>query len=390
MTAPLRSARRARPFIVGANMPWGAFCGHDFGLRPHGWGEERQDFGAIERTLQELRAHGITVVRWFLLASGVNYPCRTAGAPFDPSSSAAPAPLSAEFLDDFITLCRLCQRHCIQLIPSLLSFEWFQPLEHKAKGVHAGGRGKLIFGAHGTDGRDHVRAFLHATLTPLLDRTTAVFGRPGFDQPAHPIFAWESINEPDWVTEGGPHLIGAPLHPVRRAQMNLLLAEHRALVLDAGYDHTIGFKQFEPKWLDPALKELLMNDRERYWHQGHHYPTLGLRGALEDTLATNQRLPAKPATYLQCLVGEFATQRGGRAWDVLKGDNRKWQDPELKQSEANDADYLFGRWQLIAQRGYDGGLLWAAKAPAIDRRTRWDDVTRRQTLAFSRAIAQES
>lgn len=433
------AASLRKPFLVGVNMPWGSWCGHDFGLHPHGWDEARQDWDAVERELKQLRALGITLVRWFLLASGVNYPCRSASdltrtpgsdgqvpqaiddharrvphgtsrlslarlrlakrerGGFEFEWTGQPAPLSEEFLSDFIMLCRACQNADVQLMPSLLSFEWFQPATHKNKGVYGGGRGRLIFGPRADvaarvqhDVSPHVRAFLNATLKPLLERTTSVFGAPahkasttlGTRAATHPIFAWESINEPDWVTEGGPRLLSQPAHPVRARDMNLLLREFGHMVRDAGYDHSIGFKQFAPRWLEPSLRALLQDD-ERYWHQGHHYPTLRARGSLEDQLATNARLPARAHAYRQCLVGELASGQGSRR----SLSNWPWADPELGVSERDRETYLAKRLTLIAERGYDGALLWSAKADERDPRNAWNDNTRRQVASF---CAQQS
>jgi hypothetical protein len=399
-----RDVAPAEPFIVGANMPWGEWCGHDFGLQPWGWGEQRQDWGKIERELQGLRALGVSVVRWFVLASGVNYPCRSAGPNigakrgerlaqaidlharrvraargFEWQWIQAPPPLSREFLDDFIALCRACQNAGLRLIPSLVSFEWFQPPRHQGRGVYGGGRRQLIFGSPGHDVRAGVRAFLGATLRPLLERTTATFGPPRAH--AHPIFAWESINEPDWVTQGGPWLVSAPFHDVSAYQMNIFLAEHRKLVLTAGYDHSIGFKHFSPSWLEPALREALIADGERYWHQGHHFPTAGFAGLLEGRLATNRTLPARPAEFARCLVGEFPTGQGRRRVPS----NWRWGDPELAASEGDSRDYLRARLQLAVERGYDGALFWSAKAGGHDPRNDWSLNVQRQVSRFTAA-----
>lgn len=398
-------------------MPWGAFAGHDFGLRPHGWGEARQDFGAIEQQLVALRALGVRVVRWFVLGSGVNYPNRTgverapdarglvrqtiddcarrvpcAGSrglglrgprAFEFEWTTAPQMLSQAFLADFIALCRACRNAGVQLLPVLLSFEWFQAAQAKPKGVIAGGRAPLVFGCAGRrDLEAPVQAFLDATLTPLLARVGAEFGAPFATHDAsHPIFAWESINEPDWVTVGGPRLLQAPRQPVSAFAMNQLLAAFRARVLAAGYDHSIGFKQFDPPWLAPTLRAQLIADGERYWHQGHHYPTLGARRLAEGLFATNRRLRERPRVFRRCLVGEFPSGQGAR----LTPSNARWADPELATSERDPKRYLAARLALIERRGYDGALLWSAQAGDPDPRCAWNAETQRQLREFSAA-----
>ncbi|HEX6245062.1 MAG TPA: hypothetical protein VFZ61_29275 [Polyangiales bacterium] len=398
-------------FLLGINMPWGAFAGHDFGLRPHGWGDARQDWGAIEAELCRLRALGVRVVRWFVLGAGVNYPCRTGPAralradgrapqaiddyarrvPLARATPRAPGfvfewatqppPLSQEFLADFIALCRACTNAGVQLLPVLLSFEWFQPPVHKGKGVIAGGRARLVLGSgERRDLERPIEAFLDATLAPLLARTSASFGapQPGLEH-QHPIFAWESINEPDWVTAGGPRLWSAPRHALRAQATNALLDAFRRRVLAAGYAHSIGFKQLEPAWLDPTLRARLIADGPRYIHQTHHYPTWGAGPLLDRLLATDRRLPSRPAAFARCMLGEFPSGQGAARTPT----NARWADPELARSERQHERYLHARLALIQARGFDGALLWSAQADDPDPRSAWDANTQRQLREFS-------
>jgi hypothetical protein len=300
-----------------------------------------------------------------------------------------PTPLSEEFIEDFLALCHACQRAELRLLPSLLSFEWFQPALHKDKGVYAGGRRRLILGPPGAcDLAGHVRAFLQATLVPLIERTTQRFGpATRMAGSRHPIFAWESINEPDWVTEGGPRLLLAGQPALRAHETSAILAEFRRVVLEAGYDHSIGFKQFSPKWLDPALRRALASDGERYWHQGHHYPTAGSARFIDEVNAT---LPLRSREFQHCLVGELPTARGPRAQDpssFLQPINWTWRDPELARSEAMDERYLEERLRLIFERGYDGAFFWSARPHVSDRRSRWDATTQRQIQRFVHMLA---
>ena len=401
----------ALSFLLGINMPWGAFAGHDFGLRPHGWGEARQDWDAIEAELRGLRALGVRVVRWFVLGAGVNYPCRSEPSrPLDAQGHAAqsiddfarrvplaqrlsrasafafewssrPPPLSQDFLADFIALCRACRNADVQLLPVLLSFEWFQPPEHKGKGVIAGGRARLIFGsAARRDVEAPIEAFLDATLAPLLARTSAAFGAPQAGREhEHPIFAWESINEPDWVTAGGPRLVRAPRQWVAAHAMNALLDAFRRRVLAQGYAHSVGFKQLEPPWLAPALRAELIADGARYFHQAHHDPTWSASPLFDRMLATDRRLPPRPRAFARCLLGEFPTGQGA----AHTPENARWADPELAQSERRAQDYLRARLALIEERGYDGALLWSARQDDPDPRCTWNANTQRQLREFS-------
>jgi hypothetical protein len=410
------NSTRPRPFIVGVNMPWW-HAGHDFGFHPYGWGDERVCWEQVDSALEAVATLGVTVVRWFLLGSGVSYPCRASaaprlpneqglcaqaiddyavrvsvprkvparmrpGAPFEWQLQHSLPSLPPEFIQDFLTLCRLCQKHSLRLFPSLLSYEWFCLPIHKGKGVYGGGRRALVFGSRGSDVQANVGAFLDVTLQPLLAEVTRVFGHPlSPHTEQHPIFAWESINEPDWVTQGGPTNLQHAYHPIAADPMNTYLAAFRERVLRAGYQHSIGFKEGAPRWLAPQLRQQLMSDGERYWHQVHHYPTVGWGQLFARTLSTNRQLPPKPRDYQQCLVGEFPTALGASAKLI----NWHWGDPTLAVSERKEAHYLQRRWQLIADRRYDGAFAWAVKS--TDERTSWNASTQEQTRAFVSGIS---
>lgn len=402
------AAIRPKPFIVGANMPWWS-SGHDFGFHPHGWGDTRPRWDEVEQQLRILSEIGITVVRWFILGAGVSYPCRASatarqpnatglypqaiddyakrvfvyvpeadkkrvrpGEPFEWHLTYPLPPLSWEFIEDFLQLCRLCQTCSLQLLPSLISFEWFKLPFDKGKGIYGGGRRALIFDNPKSDLVASVNTFLDATLQPLIAAVTKEFG------PKHPIFAWESINEPDWVTQGGATLLEHTHHPVPAADMNLFLAAFRERVLAAGFDHSIGFKQLAPGFLAPQLRELLISDGDRYWHQAHHFPTIGLDRLFENTLATNRKLARKPHDYKRCLVGEFST---ARATDLTIVDNYIWGDKELRITERKEDMYLYARWELIRDRGYDGALAWGVKS--TDSRSNWSLNSQQQTRDFA-------
>src|SRR5690606_12784319 len=61
--------------VVGANYPW-VRCGHDFGGSI--WHDGRRtralNWRGLSRQFRYLRRIGIRVLRWWILAGGVNYP----------------------------------------------------------------------------------------------------------------------------------------------------------------------------------------------------------------------------------------------------------------------------------------------------------------------------
>ncbi|HJL18396.1 MAG TPA: hypothetical protein RMH99_22220, partial [Sandaracinaceae bacterium LLY-WYZ-13_1] len=142
-------------FSVGANFPW-VTCGHDFGPRPVAWaGAPPTDWAAVEAELRALRRLGVSLVRWWLLAGGVNYPVGTPAeavarrVPFDPPApwwapwrrgrrrrpalerwapTGPPPALPRAFLDDVERLLAAAARAGVRLVPSLLSFELLLPI----------------------------------------------------------------------------------------------------------------------------------------------------------------------------------------------------------------------------------------------------------------------
>jgi hypothetical protein len=375
------------PFVVGANFPW-IDCGWDFGEPPPGWQRSpARDFGQVERDLSQLRALGITVVRWFLLAGGVNYPV---GQRID--SIASPVtnllgkqvawelregkvlpPLSEAFLRDFSSLCRACGNAGLTLLPSFLSFEWFDHAEAQSRG-----RRSLVMGRAGEHYQLAIERFLDATLTPLLASAQ--------DQRAH-IFAWECINEPDWVVRGGPLNIEVK-KTVEPWEMDAFIFLATRRIIQAGYRATVGFKQANPSWVQPYLWTYLRSAAARgeYLHQLHHYPTL---------ISDRRLAPAESSDIQAVCVGEFPTSD-----EQAPLHNYAWADPGLR--EHDPGEYLFRRLMHIKEQGYAGAFLWDTEPEWIkarrvknggelepDPRVRWTTRQREQVLRFTQSLPSE-
>lgn len=127
--------------VVGTNYPW-FNCGHDFGRSIYHEGRRSNSFqrARAAREFPKLRDLGLRVLRWWILAGGVNYPPTVAErshafewrrpgifGQYYPRRGAALPVLDSRFLDDFEALCAACSSAGLQLIPSLMSFEWFYP-----------------------------------------------------------------------------------------------------------------------------------------------------------------------------------------------------------------------------------------------------------------------
>lgn len=346
-------------FVIGANFPW-VTCGHDFGPRPPAWnGAPPTDWAKVRDELEGLAAIGVRVVRFWILAGGINYPVGrdpieiarevpfTAPYPsrwawakgrafrFEPREA---PPLPRAFLDDFAALLEACRAAGVRLIPSLLSFEMLLPIVEQKGGPKSGGRGAFVLGP--------LRArFLDATLEPLLEVSE-------LDRDA--IFAWEVMNEPDWPALPTRHR--GPYAPPDALSAFLLEGAER--IARRGFLATIGFCNARPTWLAPSAQRGLarLAASGRYLHQRHFY-------AREDL---GMRLPPAAWSAIQpCLLGELPTAQA-----------RRWADPELWDTEADPDRYLEARIALAKERGYTGALVWAVKSD--DPQTRWDDRVRAQ------------
>jgi hypothetical protein len=169
----------------------------------------------IAANLKILKDSGVEVVRWFIMGNGFNYglpPQVTNPPPLffggDPSGRAPqsivtfdpPDQLDPLFSDHFQQLLELHSSAQMQIIPSLLSFEFFSP--ETTSWSAAGGRADIA-----TDAAKRNKFFF----TVLADFLKVS------DKYREWIYAWEVINEPTWDVSSftPPTTGGLPLyHPV--------------------------------------------------------------------------------------------------------------------------------------------------------------------------------
>ena len=388
----------------GINLPW-VQCGHDFGPSPPPWqGSPWQpaDWSSVQGELSDLRLNAaLKLTRFWLLAGGVNVPCgdnpldyadlssngtgrrhaladavsRRLGALARKTTSETylglvphrPLPsLPSEFVEDFQGLLAACSRARVQAIPSLLSFEFFQPAIVRDDGVIQRGRKAFVFGRGPRD----LGRFLDQTLEPLLEAS---------EPWRNAVYAWELINEPGWAVQDGPVQLAPDygylpaLRSVTAEQMCGLLREGVRRIVRRGFRATVGFADDRPKWLTRALFDELGRHAAdgTYIHQRHHYPTL----------LHHRTLPAHSTMAIQpCFLGEVPTAIGGNSWM-----NARWQDPEVRSSERRTHTYLRERMRLIERRGYPAALLWSAHSD--DPRKRWDSESASQVASFQHAGA---
>ena len=336
---------------VGVNYPWRDY-GWDFGVAPPGWRGDQADprwYGTIDDHLQRFLNLGISVVRWFILADGLTYGTGNSAPYPDPAAEGEwrfdpppPFPEIAqhfeELLQRFENINRITPQP-IRLLPVFIDFHFCEPgiaipdqENPQAANPHPGwvkqGRSDAI-----TDASKRQR-FLDQAFDPLL-RVSQTH--------ADVIYAWELINEPDWVTNTwNPD--GQSNHPVDAASMQAFIEEGKERVRAAGLKPTIGFAS-----VDTLRKSGITADINQF----HHYP--GGRKTLE-RIGFDPRYPG--------IVGEFATSPA----DI-------W--PELKK----DGQTVLNRLRQVDIQGYPLAIPWSFLAE--DQHTSWTADVERDLECFT-------
>ena len=341
---------------VGVNYPWFDY-GWDFGLAPAGWRGGRDTprwYGALDDHLRHFQELRIRVVRWFLLGDGLTYGVGDAAPAPDASGEwrFSPSPLSRQFLDHFEELIsRFAAASTnggqpIQLLPVLIDFHFCEPGTRPVEivdplnpavmvedpGWVKQGRADAL-----TDESKRTR-FLDAVLDPLLvasRRAPAV------------IYAWELINEPDWVTKGWQPNPFASM-PVSKVAMRGFLEDGKHRIRAAGFRPTIGFASIRTYLRSAITTEI---------NQFHYYP---------DGRRTLERYTFDP--MFPGIIGEFATA----ATDV-------W--PDLPPTEQT----VLSRLRLARDRGYPLAIPWSFRAH--DRHTQWSPDVERDIRTFTEGLA---
>jgi hypothetical protein len=338
--------------LAGVNYPWLDY-GWDFGLGPPAWRGDRMEprwLGRIDDDLSRLYHLGVRIIRWFVLADGLTYGTGSQ-APYAQVDSRAwrfaPPPLGSDVLDHFARLLarfaafNATGQQPIQLLPVLIDFHFCHrgaPVSTIEASTPDGsiadfgwvkqGRAEAI-----TDAAQR-RMFLDLALDPLLEAS---------QQNAETIYAWELINEPDWITNGW-HPDRRRTHPIDADAMQDFLSAGVERIRSAGFKATVGFAMLETLLASGVTADL---------HQFHHYPG----GA--------RVLPADPfGADSPAILGEFATS----PTDI-------W--PELGLEDQS----VLNRLVRTQAQGYAAALAWSFLAD--DRYTSWSRAVERDVLAFT-------
>jgi hypothetical protein len=343
--------------LIGINYPWINY-GWDFGDPPPSWVPVQKLAAWRERKLEQIdmdfalfASQGISAVRWFLLGDGLNFgmdelaPRKTSGKwTFDP----LPAGHSfyERIRDDLESVLEICRVHGLKLFPSLIDFHWCRggkPVPGKP-GIIKGGRQDIV------RDREKGQAFFDRLLDPLLESSARYQGS---------VYAWEVINEPEWVVRKGP------VFREKDGRRSVSQQEMREFILEgvrrinakqspdgsAAFPSSVGFAHWK------SLEEWDADGLAITLHQFHYYA----QG--QGDLPEYSDLKIHP-----CVIGEFATAMG-----------REW--PDLKQL---DKDQSTGnKLCRIEEKGYPACFMWSARA--VDKSTRWTEEEHRQVIAYTGA-----
>ena len=349
---------------IGINYPWYNYA-WDFGTPPRGWTPRAPWTAHIANDLAAFKRCGVKVVRWFILADGMTYgydgyaPRRSSNQwRFD----RIPA-IDQTVLDDFRQLLQVFSRRGMKLLPVLIDFHWafpgldrttqdcptleawygsaarpmseaqLQEARKKARshpqGYVKGGRSDLI--------HDPTKSsqFFRRVLEPLL----AVSRRH-----RETIYAWELINEPEWITSP-KSLHDGNLPDAQRIPLSRMLRfirEGMTTIQRYGFRATVGFAKALtiPNWERsmPSGRSLGMD-----LNQIHYYPRV----------KTDVLTPANFPNQLRGVLGEFASRTGISACDRNKID---W--PEL----SNGTDNVTERLILARSKRYAAAFPWSYRA----------------------------
>lgn len=172
----VNDANSQPPFLKGANLPW-VHYGIDFGRnhwRPQGGVSQPDEQAILDTTFGQLALSGVQWIRWFLLCDG------RAGIQFTPGGR--PYGIDEHVTADVDAALDAARRHGIRIMFVLFDFLWCADARI-VRGVQLGGRPHVWADSNQRD------ALLDTVIQPL-------FARYGQD-PA--IFAWDIINEPEWI-----------------------------------------------------------------------------------------------------------------------------------------------------------------------------------------------
>lgn len=295
-------------------------------------------FDHVDRNLDALKKMGISVVRWFLLGNGNSYgPAptrrhRLADYEFNP-----PSRVDRRFRRDLEELLTRFKKHGLQLIPSLISFEFGSSKvagTGPQTGIGWGGRADVI-----TDPARR-KVFLDTMLGELLAASA-----PFKEQ----ICAWEVINEPVWLYQGAGPLSKPAWVPripeVKRDVMNAFLEDALGRIERAGFRSTVGHRYFSD------LTQMKTGNMPQFhYYNGYATPGQFLPGMRSDPkqIRGQKLFNGTPKPFL----GEFDSRsdRFGEPWT----------------DDLPNSDSTLERLRLLEREGCELAMIWPELGGAKD------------------------
>lgn len=265
-------------FVLGANLPWIRY-GIDFGAnnwRPHGGIAHPDSQDLLDRRLGDLAAAGATIVRWFLLCDG------RAGIRF--SARGSPEGLDEYVEADLDAALDAARRHSLRVLFVLFDFHWCKPAKW-VNTVQIGGRRRVL------ERRGARHLLLERVVRPILARYR--------DDEA--VFAWDIINEPEWVTLGLG--TGNPVSSLTQTTLRAFVEEAADVIHDVT-THPVTVGSAGSRWRS-FYRGLPLD-----FDQVHWYDTLRRTPPLETPVA-------ELGFERPVLLGEFPTMASARSVDDI-------------------------------------------------------------------------
>jgi hypothetical protein len=294
---------------VGVNYPWFDY-GWDFGRPPDGWrsGQDPRWVMQIDHDLELFGRIGISVVRWFILGDGLTYGTSADAPQFDPATDQwqfDPPDLSKEFLADFETLLQKLSSVNSKASRPVLLLPVFVDYKFCERGLFAvagsspeteitpatqwvkSGRAQAI-----SDPTKRLR-FLQRALQPLLELAAESY--------RNAIYAWDIINEPEWVTNNwNPD--AQKTNPVHELAMTGFIEDSKSMIRSFGFKPTIGFNAIETIRKSGVSAEV---------NQFHFYS--------DPDPERQRKLEKSPfSSEYPGIIGEFATSSSQDYWPDLE------------------------------------------------------------------------
>lgn len=280
-------------FYIGVNFPW-LPGGYAWDIGNHdSWGS-KFDEKIVDETFANLTAKNLKIVRWFLYCDG------RANPKFDAAAGLFKYP-DAKFTADFDKIMALAEKHGIKIVWSFLDFHWFK-------------KDAANFAAYSKIASDAAlqKDFIEKAIMPIVKKYAA----------SEAIFAWEVINEPEWITSN----VTAPGAPgaISVAELQALVKNAAAAIKSVSAKPvTVG--SANPKWMYLYVNTGIDMFQAHYYDKGSKIPK-------KIFSATDFKKKYKLSAATPVILGEFAS-RGSR--------------------------YSIGQYINMAKdAGYDGAWVW--------------------------------